>query len=67
MPDFTLLQPRASASYETRALLENMVGVLTKELEKAQSIIRAQQAIDESKGAQLVIQSMELIRLKESV
>lgn len=43
------------------------MGVLTKELEKAQAIIKAQQAIDESKSAQLVIQSMELIRLKESL
>ena len=66
-PDFSLLHLWASTSYESQASMDSQVQELARALSCMQDIIRAQQLIDESKLAQLVIQHIELAKLKQSV
>ena len=47
--------------------MESKIQELTNELSHTQGIIRAQELIDESKSAQLIIQHIELGKLKQPV
>ena len=66
-PDWSLLEGWPSSSYESRGSLESKIGSLTMQLERSRDIIHAQEQMDESKNAQLVIQHTQLQKLKQTI